>query len=160
MVWPARIEGREGDGPGLAARGRDGARRQHKALRCEKNDSRIPVLVRRNIGVMIRCHIGVVMMMRSSAVAMAMVVCTAVSQTAYVAGERIGEMDVVMRVIQTIHQRDVGLPRQHESQRHAEHGDHASKRGKSLPVQYDLVSGIRTRASIPYDGFPGNLAAD
>lgn len=85
-------------------------------------------------------RVVIMVMMRSGAirvlVCVRMVLQIAVSQAiADVAGERIGEMGMMMSVVQAIHQRDVGLPRQHERQRHAEHGDSIAKRDKTLPMQ-------------------------
>lgn len=68
--------------------------------------------MRRNIGMRISGHrIRIMVMMCSTAVAMGVMICAAIAQTiGNLAGERIGEMAVMMRVFQAIHQRDVRLP--------------------------------------------------
>ena len=46
----------------------------------------------------------------------------------HITGQRIGEMNVMMGVIDAVHQRDVRLPGQHDGQRHAQNGHRASQR--------------------------------
>ena len=53
----------------------------------------------------------------------------------HAAGERIGEMGMIVRVIDPIHQRDERLSRQHGGKHHAEDGDHASQRKMERPTQ-------------------------
>jgi len=103
--------------------------------------------------IMIGRNAGLVMVMRCSvAVRMGMMRrLTASRAIADVARQRIGEMGVVMGVIQTIHQRNVGLPGQHEGERHAKHGDGMSNRGKSSPSHMGLW--LRPKGRLP-----GNLA--
>lgn len=52
----------------------------------------------------------------------------------HVAGERIGKMRVIVRVIDLVHQRDVGLRRQHGGERHADHSDNASEKNQVGPA--------------------------
>jgi len=68
--------------------------------------------MRRNVGVTESGDgIRIMVMMCSTAVVMGMMLCAAVAETiGDFSGERIGEMAVMMRVLQAIHQRDVGLP--------------------------------------------------
>ncbi len=61
-----------------------------------------------------------------------------------VAGERIGEVNVVMDVVDAVHQRDVGLSGQHDGERHAKDGDRASQRDKPS-AQLRLTFGGPTR---------------
>ena len=44
----------------------------------------------------------------------------------YLARQRVGEMRMVMRVIDAIHERDIGLTGQHCGDRHAKHSDQTS----------------------------------
>jgi len=153
MIRAARAERHKRHVPGLAACLGHGAGRQHKALGGKKNNRRIAiVLMRRCIGIMVVGGRVRVVVMVVCAHTLIMFVCVrmllrpaASRAIAYVPGERIGEMAVMMRVIQAVHQRDVGLPGQHERKRHAEHRDSAPKRGKSLPVQHSLVRDHRDR---------------
>lgn len=104
VIGAARIECHKGHRPRLAAYRGHGACRQNETLRGEKNDGRIPVLMRGNIGVRVigRCVRSVVMMC-STAVAVRMVLCAAIAETADVAGKRVGEMAVMMGVVQAVH---------------------------------------------------------
>jgi hypothetical protein len=54
-------------------------------------------------------------------------------------------MQVMMGVIDAVHQRDVGLPGQHDGQRHAQNGHRASQRDKALTTQLRLDFGSPTR---------------
>ena len=143
MIRPARIERHEGNCARFGAHGGHCASRQNKALRREKNDSGIAaMLMPRSIGMVVIGGGVRFLAMRMRARAMDVLVCvgmllrTTVSQAiADVSGERIGEMGMMMRVVQAVHQRNVGLPRQHERQRHAEHGDSTAKQDKTLPMQ-------------------------
>jgi len=153
MIRAARIEGRKRHGPELATRLGHRTGGQHKTLGSKKNDRGITiVLMRRCIGIMViggRVRVVVVVCARTIKVfvCVRMMLRPAASHAiADVAGERIGEMAVMMRVIQAVHQRDVGLPRQHERKRHTEHRDSAPKRGKSLPVQQSLMRGHKDRS--------------
>jgi len=80
-----------------------------------------------------------IMVLRSSVMGMRMLFAAA-RAIAYVAGERIGEMGVMMRVVQAVHQRDIGLPGQHKGERHAEHGYDAANRGKPVLKQRVLAA--------------------
>jgi len=55
--------------------------------------------------------------------------------------ERIGEVHVVLRMFDTVHQRDIGLAGEHHRQRHAEDGDRPSERDVSAEAQLDLAPG-------------------
>ena len=53
--------------------------------------------------------------------------------------ERVGKMHVMLRMLDAVHQRDVGLPGQHDGERHADDGDPASNRLESLKGQQRLA---------------------
>jgi hypothetical protein len=101
---------------------------QHKALLNQEDDSRIPVLM---VGGIVRMGVvrrTEVVMMRAILRIMMMLMRVRIVGQRYlnIAGERIGEMRMVMGMVDTIHQRDIGLPRQHDRQRHADQGDDIS----------------------------------
>ena len=108
---------------GFAAGGLYGANCKYEALRGQENNGRITMLV---IGWTAR----MVMVGRFIPI-MVMVMCRALVMIAGanldIAGQRIGEMNVMMGVIDAVHQRDVRLPGQHDRQRHAQNGYRASQ---------------------------------
>ena len=117
------------------------ANRKHEALRGQENNGGIAMLM---IGRTVR----MVMVGRGIRI-MVMVVCPALVMIAGakldITGQRIGEMNVMMGVIDAVHQRDVGLPGQHDGQRHAQNGDRASQRDKALTAQQRLAFGSPSR---------------
>jgi hypothetical protein len=52
-----------------------------------------------------------------------------------ITSKSVGEMQVVIGMIDAVHQRDIRLPGQHDSQRHAQNGHRASQRDKALTTQ-------------------------
>jgi hypothetical protein len=48
---------------------------------------------------------------------------------------------MVVRMLDLVHQRDIGLPGQHHRQRHAKDGDSASEGDVSAEAQTDLTRG-------------------
>ena len=64
-----------------------------------------------------------------------------------IARERIGEMNVMVRVLDAVHERNIGLAGQHHRERHADHGDNTLKTGKPLPAQQDPRRIAKARAA-------------
>jgi len=133
---------------GFAARGLYRANRKHEAMRGQENNGGIAMLM---IGWSIR------MMMAGRIISiMVVVVCPTLVMIAPaeldITGQGIGEMQVMMGVIDAVHQRDVRLSGQHDSQRHAQNGHRASQRDKALTTQLCLALGSPTRQNA------GNLA--
>ena len=62
----------------------------------------------------------------------------------HITGKRIGKMNVMVRVLDAVHQCDISLPGQHDGQRHAQNGDRASQRYKAS-AQRRLAFGNPTR---------------
>jgi hypothetical protein len=125
---------------GFAAGGLYGANHKHKTLRGQENNGGITMLV-------ISRTVRMVMVGRAIHIMM-MVVCPTLVMIAGanldITGEGIGEMYVMMGVINAVHQRDVRLSGQHDGQRHAQNGDRASQRDKTS-AQLRLTSGGPTR---------------
>ena len=63
----------------------------------------------------------------------------------HIASQRIGEMNVMMGVIDAVHQRDIRLSGQHDGQRQAQNGYRASQRDKALTAQLRLAFGGPSR---------------
>ncbi len=112
---------------------------QHKALCREKYDGGIAMLVvgwamlvvgrAMRVVMIVGCVARIVVMVRPALVA---------NTKLHVASKRIGEMRVMVRVVDAVHQRDIGLARQHDRERHAQDGDRCSKCTEALQVQTDL----------------------
>ncbi len=126
---------------GFAARRLDWANRKYEALRGQENNRGIAMLM---IGRAVR----MVMIGRVIPI-MVMMVCRALVMIAGakldITGQRIGEMNVMMGVIDAVHQRDIRLSGQHNGQRHAQNGDRASQRDKALTAQLRLAFGNPSR---------------
>jgi hypothetical protein len=141
MIRTARAYARIGQWLGFAAGRRNRANRKHEALGGQENNSGVAMLM---IGwtvrmVMVGCGIRTMVMVVYAALVMI------AAAKLHVAGQRIGEMNVILRVVDAVHQRDVGLPRQHDGQRHAQYGDRASQRNKAVTIQQRLASGSPSR---------------
>ena len=54
-------------------------------------------------------------------------------------GERIGEMKMMVRVLDAIHQRNIGLAGQHHGERHAEDGNRALQPDAKVRTQPNLI---------------------
>jgi hypothetical protein len=126
---------------GLAAGGLHRANRKHETLRGQENNGGIAMLM---IGWSIR------MMMAGRIISIMVVVVrpTLVMIAAAeldITGQSIGEVQVMMGVIDAVHQRDVRLSGQHDSKRHAQNGHRASQRDKALTTQLCLAFGSSTR---------------
>ena len=140
---------------GFAARGLHRANRKHEALCGQENNGGVAMLM---IGRSVR------MMMAGRGIPiMVVVVCPTLVMIAAaeldITGQSIGEMQVVIGVIDAVHQRDVRLPGQHDSQRHAQNGHRASQRDKALTAQLCLAFGSPTRRKrwqFSTVGDPGN----
>jgi hypothetical protein len=117
---------------GLASRRLYRANREHDALRSQEDNCGIAMLM---VGGTVR----VVMVGGRTRIMMVMVMCLTLVMIAGarldIAGERIGEMNVMLGVIDPVHQRDVRLSGQHGSQRHAQNGNRASQRKKASTQQ-------------------------
>ena len=137
MVRATRTYARERAWLYGATRVREGANRKNEILCRQENDTDIAMLVARVGARMV--VIGGTAIMMMVVVRAALIVIAAAELD--IARERIGEMDVVMGVIDTVHQGDKGLPGQHHGQRHAHHGDGASRKIVSSMVQNHLAGG-------------------
>jgi len=136
MIRTARAYARIGQWLGFAAGRRYRANRKDDALRRQEDDCGIAMLM---IGRTVR----MVMVGRGIAI-MVMVVDPALvmipAAKCHVAGQGIGEMNMVMGVVDAVHQRDVGLSGQHDGHRHAQDGNRASQRNKAVTAQQRLAS--------------------
>ena len=63
----------------------------------------------------------------------------------HITSQSIGEMNVMMGMIDPVHQRDIRLSGQQDGQRHAQNGYRASQRDKALTDQLRLALGGPSR---------------
>jgi hypothetical protein len=111
MIGAARIETHKGRRLGFAVRCRDRVGWQHEALRGKKHQG--------GIAVMMRKRIVCVVVVSANGIRAAAIL--------YIACERIGKVNVMMRMLDAIHDSDIRLRRQNEGERHAKKGDRSSK---------------------------------
>ena len=123
----------------------DGTERKHEALRREEHDRRIAMLMvggSLRVMVMMRCILAAVLVRRGLLRDMVLLMpARARTRTQNAARQGIGKVHVVIRMLDLVHQRDIGLAGQHHRQRHAKDGDGAAEDDVSAEAQTDLARG-------------------
>lgn len=116
MIGPVRAEAHKRERFGFATRCGNRVSRQHEGLRGEEHQRGIAMMMRKR-------------MLRRVVVIGANVECAVARLD--ITGERIGEVNMMMRMFDAIHDSDIGLCRQDGTERHAKDGDRASQRNKA-----------------------------
>jgi hypothetical protein len=142
-IRTARIDAGELHRRADAAVGCNGTNRQHEALRGKEHDRGVAVLM---LGGTLRVIVMMAGVLRAVVMMMA---------DLQVPGERIGEMNVMVRVLDTIHERNIGLAGKDDRERHADHGDHTPETDRMLPAQPSLVRMREPAQPNMFEG-PGN----
>ena len=110
MIGAARAYAREGPRLRFATRGGNRANRKDENLRCQKDDADIAMLMAGISAGVIVIRFPAIMMMVMMRPALVVIAAAELN----VARQRIGEMHMVLSVVDPVHQRDVGLGRQHD----------------------------------------------
>ncbi len=140
MVRAARTYADECRRLAFAARRFHRANCKQKTLRGQENNGGIAMLV---IGrtvrmVVVGCRIRIMVVVCPTLVMIT-------EAKLQITSQRIGEMNVMMGVIDAVHQRDIRLSGQHDGQRHAQNGYRALQRDKALTAQLRLAFGGPSR---------------